>query len=97
MNESMNPNSTVWQVMPKLLCFKDVKSPITYFLFLALFVALQVTMTGFGKLVSVMEWDHGCSIDNLYGECESWFLEMTNVELSKGRKDVDKEKLYEAD
>ncbi len=53
MNESKNLNSVVWQMMPKLLCFKDVESPITCFLFLALFVVLQVIVewlwwAGFG-------------------------------------------------
>jgi hypothetical protein len=48
---------------------------------------------GFGEVVSVMEWDPCCSIDNLYGECESWFLETIGVELSKEQKDVDK-KIY---
>jgi hypothetical protein len=49
----------------------------------------------FGELVSVMERDPCCSIDNLYGECESWFLEMIGVEFLKEWKDVDKEKAYE--
>jgi hypothetical protein len=31
----------------------------------------------------VMERDLGCSIDNLYGECESRFLEMIGAALSK--------------
>jgi hypothetical protein len=42
-----------------------------------------------------MEWNPCCSIDNFCGECESRFLEMIGVELSKEWKDVDKEKLYE--
>jgi len=25
-----------------------------------------------------------CSIENFYGECESWFLERIGAELSKG-------------
>lgn len=25
MDESKNPNSTLWQMMPKLLCFKDAE------------------------------------------------------------------------
>jgi len=44
----------------------------------------------------MMEWDLGCSIDNLYEECESRFLETIGAELSKERKDVDNKKLYEA-
>jgi hypothetical protein len=52
--------------------------------------------SGFGELVSVMEQDRGCSINNLYEECESRFLEMISAKLSKERRDVDNEKLYEA-
>jgi len=52
--------------------------------------------SGFGELVSVMERNLCYSIDNLYGECESRFLEMISVELSKEWKDVDEKKLYEA-
>jgi len=42
-----------------------------------------------------MEWNPCHSIDNLYEECDSRFLEMIGVELSRERKDVDEEKLYE--
>jgi hypothetical protein len=38
----------------------------------------------------MMEWDLGCSISNLYGECDSQFLETIGVKLSKERQDVDK-------
>ncbi len=51
--------------------------------------------SGFGELVSVMEQNPCCSIDNLYGECESRFLEMIGVKLSRVWKDADEEKLYE--
>jgi hypothetical protein len=51
--------------------------------------------SGFGELVLVMEWNPCYSIDNLYGEHESQFLEMIGTMLSRERKDVDKEKLYE--
>jgi hypothetical protein len=40
----------------------------------------------------MMEQDHGCSVDNLYEKCESQFLEMIGVELSKEWKDVDTQK-----
>ncbi len=42
--------------------------------------------SGFGELVLVMEWNPCYSIDNLYGECESRFLEMISIELSKKQK-----------
>jgi hypothetical protein len=44
----------------------------------------------------MMERDLSCSIDNLYGECESRFLEMIGIELSKELRDVDNGQLYEA-
>jgi hypothetical protein len=43
----------------------------------------------------VMEWNPCCSIDNFYGECESWNLEMISAKLSKEQKHVDERKLYE--
>jgi len=42
-----------------------------------------------------MEWDPCCSINNLDGECESQFLKMIGVELSKEWKEEDKELLHE--
>jgi hypothetical protein len=50
---------------------------------------------GFGELVSVMERNPCCSIDNFYGECESRNLEMIGAKLSKEQKHVDERKLYE--
>jgi hypothetical protein len=98
MNESNNPNSDVWQMMLKLLCFKDTESQLLVFCFWFGFVVLQVIVfnvvfqwSGFGELVSMMERNPCYSIDNLYGECESRFLEMISIELSKKQKGVDKE------
>jgi hypothetical protein len=45
----------------------------------------------------MMERDPSCSIDNLYEECESRFLETIGAELSKEQRDVDNKKLYEVD
>jgi hypothetical protein len=50
----------------------------------------------FGELVFVMERNPYYIIDNLYGECESRFLQMIGIVLSREWKDVDKEKLFEA-
>jgi hypothetical protein len=55
MNESKNPNSDVWQMMLKLLCFKDTKSPITCFLFLVLFLL-------FCKLLCLMLFFNGAAL-----------------------------------
>jgi hypothetical protein len=45
--------------------------------------------SGFGELVLVMEQNPCCLIDNFYGECESQFLEMIGMVVSKEREDVD--------
>jgi len=51
---------------------------------------------GFGVMVSMMERDHGCSMDTLYEQCESWFWERIGVKLSGEQRKVEKKKLYEA-
>jgi hypothetical protein len=90
MNESKNPKSDGWQMTPKLLRFKDTESPISCFCFWFCFVVLQVIVfnvvlqwSSFGELVLVMERNPCFSIDNLYEECESRFLEMIGAELSR--------------
>jgi hypothetical protein len=60
MDESRNPNSALWQMMPKLLCFKDDETfnyLFFYFWFGLLFCRLLCS--GFGELVLVMEHDLG--------------------------------------
>jgi hypothetical protein len=76
-----------------------LKVQLLVFCFLLCFIVLQVIVfnvvfqwSSFGELVSVMERNPCYSIDNLYGECESRFLKMIGVELSKERKDVDEKK-----
>jgi hypothetical protein len=51
-------------MMLKLLCFKDVDNLIICFLFCLLFCRLL--WNGFSELVSMMERDPNCSMDNLY-------------------------------
>jgi hypothetical protein len=49
MNESRNPNSIVWQMMPKLLCLKDTKN--TYFFVFGFFLLFcRLVWSGFGEL-----------------------------------------------
>jgi hypothetical protein len=88
----------------KQLCFKDTTSPVFCFVFCfwLCFVVLQVIVfnvvfqwNDFGELVSVMEQNPCYLIDNLYGECESRFLEMIGTVVSRERKDVDHENLHE--
>ncbi len=87
----------IWCQITKQLCFKDIESPISCFLFCfwLCFVVLQVIVfnvvfqwSNFGELVLVMEQNPCCLID-------SRFLEMIGTFVSKERKDVDHEKLYE--
>jgi hypothetical protein len=54
-------------MMLKLLCCKDVKK--FNYLFLCFWLGLlfcRLLWSGFGELVSVMEGDLGCSMDNFY-------------------------------
>ncbi len=81
----------------QLLCFKDAESSITcFFCFWLCLLFCRLLWNGLSELVLVMERDPCCSIDKLYGECESWFLETIGVELLKEWREVDKEELYEA-
>ncbi len=75
-----------------------MKTPkVQFFVFFSIFgFVLQVTMfnvviqwSGFGELVLVVEQNPYCSIDNLYGECESQFLEMISTVVSREREDED--------
>ncbi len=83
---------------------EDAESPISCFLFYIwlCFVILQVITfniifqwSGLGELVSMMEQKPCCSIDNLYDECESWFLEISSIVVSREWEDEVKEGLYE--
>jgi hypothetical protein len=81
-DESKNPNSTLWQMMPKLLCFKDVEK--FNYLFVCFWLGLlfcRLLCSGLGELVLVIEHDPCYSIENLDGECKSWFLETIGVEF----------------
>jgi hypothetical protein len=104
---SMNECGTLSQMCGKwswsCCASRMPKVQFLVFCFWLCFVALQVTMfnvvfqwSNFGESVSMMEWNPCYSIDNLYKECESWFLEMIGAKLLRERKDVDEEKLYEA-
>jgi len=70
-----------------------LKIQLLVFCFWLCLLFCKLLWSGFGELVSMMEWDVGCLIDNLHEECESRFLETIGAELSKERKDVDNEKL----
>jgi hypothetical protein len=48
-----------------------------------------IQWNNYGELVSVVEQNPCCSIDNLYGECESRFLEMISIVVSREQEDED--------
>ncbi len=97
MDERRNPNLALWHMTPKLWCFKNVeKFNYLFFYFWFGLLFCRSLCNGFGELDLVMERDHGCSMDNLYGQCESRFLWTMSAELSREWGEVDKKKLYEA-
>ncbi len=97
MDENKNPNPTLWQMMPKPWCFKDVeKFNFLFFCFWRGLLFCRLLWNGFGELVSMRECDPNYSMDTLYEQCALWFLGRIGVELLGERKDVDKIKLYEA-
>ncbi len=51
---------------------------------------------GLGELVSVMEQNPCCSVNDPYGECESRFLEMIGTIVSREWEDEVRDGLYEA-
>jgi hypothetical protein len=51
---------------------------------------------GLGELVSVMERNPCCLVNDLYGECESRFLEMIGTIVSREWEDEVRDGLYEA-
>jgi hypothetical protein len=48
-----------------------------------------IQWSSYGELVSVVEQNPCCSIDNLHGECESGFLEMISTVVSREQEDED--------
>jgi hypothetical protein len=97
-DESKNPNSDVWQMMLKLFCLLQGHRKFNYFFFYFWLCLLfcMLLWSDLGELVLMMERDPCCSIDNLDGECESRFLELIAVKVSKEWKEVNMQQLYEA-
>ncbi len=67
-----------------------------FFCFWLCLLFCRLLWSGLGELVSVMEQDPCCSIEKLYGECESWFWITIGAELSKEWREVDKAQVYKA-
>ncbi len=59
------------------------------------FFSASFQWSNLGELVLVMEQNPCYSIDNLYGDCESWFLEIIGIVVSKEWEDEVKDGLYE--
>jgi hypothetical protein len=94
-----------WQNNYVSLGIKETKSLVICFIFCIwlCFVILQVILfnivlqlSALGELVWVMEWNPCCSVNDLYGECESWFLEMIGTIVSKEWEDEVWDGLYES-
>jgi hypothetical protein len=71
-----------------ITCFSTLKFGLLF---------CRLLWSGFGELVSVMEHDPRCPMDNLYEQYGSRFLGTIGAELSREQKDVDKKNLDEAD
>jgi hypothetical protein len=66
-------------------CFKGAENFISLF-----FCFWFVLFEGLGELVSMMECNHGYSMDTLYELCESRLCEWTGAELSREQGDEGK-------
>jgi len=60
-----------------------LKVQLLVFYFCLCLLFCKLLWSGFGELVSVMVQNPSYSIDNLYEECESQFLETIGAKLSK--------------
>ncbi len=68
--------------LPKPWCFKDIeKFNFLFYCFWFRLLFCRLLWSGFGELVSVMERNHGYSMDTLYDQCESRFWERIGAEL----------------
>ncbi len=63
------------------------------FWFVLLFCMLM--QKDLGELVSVMECDHGCSMEIFYELCESWLCERIGEEISGERRDKERRNIYD--
>jgi hypothetical protein len=82
--------------MVKFSLWITAQFPLVFVLFCFFGFVLQVIMfnvvvqwNSYGELVSVVEQNPCCLIDNLYGECESRFLEMISTVVSREQEDED--------
>jgi hypothetical protein len=77
-------------------CLKGTEEVVClffYFWFVLLFCGLW--WRDLGELVSVMECDHGCSMDTHHELCESRLCEGIGEEISGERRDKEKKYIYE--
>ncbi len=82
--------------MVKFSLWITAQFPLVFVFFFVFGFVLQVIMfnvviqwNSYGELVSMVEQNPCCLIDNLYGECESRFLEMISTVVSREQEDED--------
>jgi len=85
--------------MAKLLeawCSRGVEKVVfLFFCFWFVLLFCRLLWRDLGELVSVMQRDHGCSMEIHYELCESQFYEGIGEEISGERKDTEKKYIYE--
>jgi hypothetical protein len=72
-------------------CFQGVKEIIfLFFCFSFVLLFSRLLWRDLGEMVSVMECDHGCSMEILYELCESCLCEWISEEISGEQRDGEK-------
>jgi hypothetical protein len=73
------------------LCFKGAEEEVFWFVLLF----CRLSRRDLGELVSVMERDHGCSMETFYELCESWLCEGIGEEILGERRDEGRRNIYD--
>jgi hypothetical protein len=92
-----NPNLALW-----LNCWRHGVSSAPknlfscFFIFSLFFLFCRLLWRDPAELISVMEHDHGYSMETRYETCESWLCKGIGEEISREQKDKKKKYIYEA-
>jgi hypothetical protein len=90
-----NPNSSLWLSYWRHGVSKTSKNLFScFFNFWLDLLFCRLLWRDLGELVSVMERNHGCSMDILYELCEPWLWWRIGVELSREQGEVERRKIY---
>jgi len=89
--KAKNPNSALW-----LNCWRrGVSRALKLFSCFSIFgLFCRLLWKDLDELVSVMEHNHGCSMETFYERCESWLCEGIGEEISEERRDEEKRNIY---